>query len=146
MSPLRSLLFARIEAEPFLLSASLPHHDREHKKKPSLRVSLEAVGIALREAQREEARLRFLHSAVSQKFPTFPMTIALQQQIDYDVRGWKRRVGAHEVAGRPKSVLELYAPPLASPRCDFPSRRQPCHRQNATIISKLGVKRQERPA
>jgi len=36
-----------------------------HKKKPSLCASPEAVGIALTETQREEARLRSLPSVVS---------------------------------------------------------------------------------
>ena len=55
---------SRIKAEPSLLSASLPHRDREHKKKTSLHVSTGAVGIALTETQREEGTLAFPHRVV----------------------------------------------------------------------------------
>ena len=78
-------VMSRIKAEPSLLSASLPHRDREHKKKPSPCVSNEAVRSALTETQREEGVLAFPHRVVSLKFLTFRSTIALQLQIDKDV-------------------------------------------------------------
>ena len=67
-----------------------------------------------------------------QKVLRFHVTIALQQQVDLGVRGWKRNVGAHEVAGLPDQFSNYALRLRPCRRCGPSPRRQPCHQQNGS--------------
>ena len=61
---IRPIVTSQSVERAILLSASLPQHNRGHKKKPSLHVSNAALRIALEETQREEGMLAFPHRVV----------------------------------------------------------------------------------
>ena len=72
--------------------------------------------MALRETQREEVQLHFLHRVVSLETSYISLDDRLAVAKDSDARGLEDCVGSHEVARRAKRFPNYVAPPFRTKR------------------------------